>query len=135
MHQLPLCLLVGCGGFVGSIARYGLSLTFQRFSIEWPLGTLGSNMLGCLVLGVLVGLSARGEAVSPEARLLLAVGFCGGFTSVSSMIHETTEMLRSSEYVHATCYAGGSFFLSLAAFIAGLAAVRVLVKMGGGAWS
>jgi CrcB protein len=128
-------LLVGLGGFVGSIARYGLSLISQRLSFEWPLGTLAANVLGCLFIGIITELMARGEVLSPAMRLTLATGFCGGFTTMSSMIYESAEMLRASEYLHATAYLAGTILLSMSAFIAGLLAIRVLVKMGGGLWS
>ena len=92
-------------------------------------------MLGCLVIGILTGLSARGETMTPEMRLALTTGFCGGFTTMSSMVYETAEMLRASEYLHATVYAAGTFLFSLAAFAAGVMAVNILGKIGGGLWS
>ena len=134
-NPLTIALLVGFGGFAGSVARYCLSVASQRLSFEWPLGTLAANVLGCLLIGVIAGLSARGEVVSPEVRLALATGFCGGFTTMSSMIYETAEMLRDSEYFHAMWYASGSFALSLVAFLVGVMGVRVVVRMGGGVWS
>ena len=130
-----ISLLVGLGGFAGSVARYGLSVTSQRYSIEWPIGTLAANVLGCLAIGILSGLFARGETVSPEIRLALATGFCGGFTTMSSMIYETAEMIRASEYLHATLYTAGTFLFSMTAFAAGVMAVRILVKIGDGLWS
>ena len=130
-----ISLLVGFGGFAGSVARYSLSVTSQRFLIEWPVGTLAANVLGCLAIGVLTALSARGQTLSPEIRLALATGFCGGFTTMSSMVYETAEMIRASEYLHATLYAAGTFLLSMTAFFAGVMAVRILIKLGGGLWS
>jgi len=130
-----MSLLVGAGGFAGAAARYGLSLMLQRHSVEWPLGTLAANGLGCLAIGLLTGLSACGDPLPPELRLALATGFCGGFTTMSSMIYETAEMIRASEYLHATLYAAGTFLFSMVAFVAGVAAVRALVKMRGGLWS
>jgi CrcB protein len=103
--------------------------------MEWPAGTLAANVLGCFAIGVLAELSDRGETVSPEVRLALATGFCGGFTTMSSMIYETAEMLRASEYLHATLYAAGTFLLSMAAFVAGIIVVRTLVRIGGGLWN
>jgi len=134
-NALGISLLVGVGGFAGSIARYGLSVTSQRFSIEWPIGTLAANVLGCLAIGIITALSSRGETLSPELRLALATGFCGGFTTMSSMIYETAEMIRASEYFHATLYAAGTFLSSMAAFVAGIMAVRTLLKIGGGLWN
>jgi CrcB protein len=133
-NPLMLSILVGCGGFVGSVARYGLSVSTQRFSSGWPLGTIAANVIGSLLIGIITGLSVRG-AMSPEVRLTLATGFCGGFTTMSSMIYETADMLRASEYLRATLYASGSFFLSLAAYAVGVLIVYVLFKQGGGSWS
>jgi CrcB protein len=130
-----LAVLVGLGGFAGTLARYGLSLASQRFSFEWPLGTLASNVLGCLLIGIITGLSARVETITPEVRLVLATGFCGGFTTLSSLIYETGEMLRASEHWHATLYVAGSLAASMTAFVLGLTAVRMLIKSGGGLWS
>ena len=130
-----LSVLVGIGGFAGSVARYGLSIAAQRLSIEWPAGTLAANVLGCLVIGVITGISARGETLSPEARLVLATGFCGGFTTMSSLVYETAAMIRASEYLHAVAYAAGTFILSMAAFAAGIAALRILARIGGELWS
>lgn len=126
---LSMTLLVGVGGFAGAIARYGLSVSLQRVSLEWPVGTLAANVLGCLLVGVLAGVAARGEALSPAVRLALATGFCGGFTTMSSMIYETAAMLRDSEILHAALYVVGTFALSLVAFVVGVTAVRALLKM------
>jgi CrcB protein len=131
-NPLGACLWVGAGGFAGSIARYGLSLAAQRCSFDWPVGTLASNALGCLAIGVLAGVSARGGGLSPEMRLALATGFCGGFTTMSTLVHETAEMLRAGEMARATLYAAGTWILAFAAFAAGLLMVRVL---GGRAWN
>lgn len=134
-RPLTISFLVGFGGFAGSLARYGLSVASQRFSFEWPVGTLAANVLGCLIIGIITGLSDRTEAISPAARLALATGFCGAFTTMSSMIYETSGMLRAGEYMHAGLYAAGSFFLSMAAFALGVIAVRVAVRLGGGLWN
>ena len=134
-NPLAASLLVGLGGFAGSVARYGLSITSQRFSFDWPVGTLAANVLGCLAIGVIAGLSARAETISPEARLALATGFCGGFTTMSSLIYETAEMIRASEYMHATIYITFSVLLSMCAFVAGLMTVRILIRLGGGLWN
>jgi len=126
--------MVGVGGFAGSVARYGLSLAAQRLSIQWPAGTLAANVGGCLVIGIITGIAARGETLSPEARLVLATGFCGGFTTMSSFVYETAAMVRASEYLHACFYTAGTFILSMAAFAAGVAGLRILARIGGGLW-
>lgn len=119
-------LWVGTGGFAGSIARYGLSLAAQRLPLDWPIGTLASNTLGCLVIGILTGLSARCGGLAPELRLAVATGFCGGFTTMSTLVHEAAEMIRAGELARATLYAAGTWVLAFAAFAAGLLLVRVI---------
>ena len=129
------CLLVGSGGFAGSVTRYGLSVVSQRLPIKWPFGTLAANVLGCLLIGIVTELSARSELVPVEIRLAVATGFCGGFTTMSSMIYETSAILRAGEYLHAAVYAAGSLFLSLAAFAIGLMSLRMLIRLGARLWS
>jgi len=121
--------------FSGSVARYGLSLAAQRLSIQWPAGTLAATLLGCFIIGCISAIVSRGETISPEARLVLATGFCGGFTTMSSMVYETAAMIRASEYLHAVAYAAATFILSMAAFAAGVAGLRMLARIGGGLWS
>ena len=134
-HAVTGCLLVGLGGMVGSVSRYGLSLLSQRFASDWPLGTWVANLLGCFFIGAIMEVSTRGETLTPEARLLLATGFCGGFTTMSSMIYETAQMMRAAEYLHAAVYVGATFVLSMVAFFLGVAASRFAMKGAGGLWS
>ena len=117
------------------MARFGLSVAGQRLSVTWPLGTLGANVLGCLAIGIITGFSAQDKMVSPEVRLALTVGFCGGFTTLSSLMYETAEMFRADEYLHAAMYAAGTFLLSMTAFIIGTMGVRIMIRMGGELWS
>ncbi|MBN1864585.1 MAG: fluoride efflux transporter CrcB [Victivallales bacterium] len=135
LKTLSISLFVGFGGFFGSLARYGLSVVTQRFAVEWPVGTLAANVVGCLAIGILTGLTARNDAISPEIRLALGTGFCGGFTTMSSMVYETAGMLRSSEYLHAVIYTAGTLLLSIVAFIAGVMLVRMFFRIGGMVWS
>jgi CrcB protein len=134
-HPATAALLVGVGGGLGSLARYGLSLVAQRSALDWPLGTFAANCLGCLFIGAIAQCAARGEALSPEARLFLATGFCGGFTTMSSMIYEAGQMLRADEILHASFYVGVTLLGSLLAFFLGAVAVRVALRMAGGVWS
>lgn len=126
-RQLFFSLLIGVGGAAGSISRYGISLVMQRFVLTWPAGTLTANMLGCFVIGVVTSAAERG-GVSPEVRLTLATGFCGGFTTMSSMIYETAGLLRSGGYGAAAAYVGATVVLSMAAFVTGSVLVRFFVR-------
>ncbi len=85
--MLKNILLVGLGGFVGSVLRYGISL-FATHNLApkslFPWGTFLVNIIGCLIIGVLWGVLDTYDWLSDELRLLLMVGFCGGFTTFSS---------------------------------------------------
>ncbi len=88
-------LVVGVGGFLGSVTRYWLAGVVQRSTeSSFPLGTLAVNVLGSLILGIVMALSLERELIDPEVRLFLAVGFCGGFTTMSTLSYETLALLR-----------------------------------------
>jgi CrcB protein len=127
--------LVGVGGGLGSLARYGLSLVVQRVVVDWPAGTFAANCLGCLCIGMIAQFAARGEALSPEARLFLATGFCGGFTTMSSMVYEAGQMLRSGEVLHASFYVAATLVGSLLAFFLGATLIRLAPRVAGALWS
>ncbi len=128
MHILAASAIVGAGGFAGSVARYGVTLACQRFYAGLPYGTMAANILGCFVIGLIAALSDRTEALSPAVRLLLATGFCGGFTTMSSMIYETAQMLRSGDYFHGSFYVAATLVGSMAAFVAGSLLLRLLIR-------
>jgi CrcB protein len=121
-------LMVGCGGFAGSVLRYALSLLGQRWSVTFPHGTLWANLVGCLVLGGLMALAARSGALSPSARLLLATGLCGGFTTLSTFTYELFKFLEDAEYLYATGYVFLTLVGCLASFCLGLYAVTVITR-------
>lgn len=93
-------LLVGAGGFVGSALRYLMSGWLQRLSPEgrFPVGTLGVNVLGCFLIGLLGGLAENIEAFSPNVRLLLFLGVLGGFTTFSTFGYETMALARDGQF-------------------------------------
>lgn len=89
-------LLVGLGGFIGSVLRYLLSGWVQEWTKRdnFPLGTLAVNILGCLVIGLLSQLAEARSAFSPETRTLIFVGILGGFTTFSTFGNETLNLWR-----------------------------------------
>jgi len=123
-----LSLFVGCGGFFGSICRYLTGVFMQRFTEHWQLGTLAANMFGCFIIGGVMTLSSRGITLSPEARLALATGFCGGFTTMSTMVFEGILMARNTQLLLAGLYYGGSLLLSIGAFYGGVMVIKVIVR-------
>ncbi len=129
MNQSVLqMLLVGLGGMGGAMARYGVSLLARPWSVTVPCGTLLVNVGGSLAIGVLAALSAGPGRLAPELRLLLATGFCGGFTTMSTLTFETAQLLHDREYYIAAVYLGASVLGSLVAFFLSFAAVRALTK-------
>jgi CrcB protein len=99
-------LIVAAGGALGSVGRYLLSVWVLRYALHWhfPLGTFLVNVLGCLGVGVLAGLVAKHDLLTPELRLLLFTGVAGGFTTFSAFGLETFNLLRKGEFGVATAY-------------------------------
>ena len=110
-------LIVGLGGFVGSIARYLLGLVIQSRTPTWqfPLHTFLINIIGCLLIGLFAGLAERRDLISTELRLLLFTGLCGGFTTFSAFALENLTLLRRGEPLIALAYISLSVILCLIA--------------------
>ncbi|MBI5090969.1 MAG: fluoride efflux transporter CrcB [Candidatus Hydrogenedentes bacterium] len=119
-------LLVGAGGFLGSIARYLLGGWVHRvLDNPWlPWGTFAINVLGCLFIGFLAGLAETRQAISPEARLFLMVGILGGFTTFSTFGYETFALLQDGQWAPAIANAIGQVVLGLVAVWMGYSIAR-----------
>lgn len=94
-------LIVGIGGFIGSIARYLLGGWIHRLlnNAWFPYGTLVINICGCFIIGFLNGLSESSGVFSPETRLFIFIGILGGFTTFSSFGYETFALFRDGEWL------------------------------------
>ncbi len=121
-------LIVGLGGFLGSIGRYLLSSLILHLTAQdrFPFGTLAVNVLGCLVVGLLAGIAERHHAFGPDGRLFLFTGLLGGFTTFSAFGLETMYLVRRGDLDLAALYAGGSVVLGIAAVWLGLKLVAML---------
>ena len=100
-------LLVGIGGFAGSVFRYTLSLWMSdrvASSSSFPLGTFTVNVIGCFIIGLLAGLLIISGEISEKARLFVVVGFLGGFTTFSAFSFESLNLLRSGHSITALTY-------------------------------
>ena len=113
--------LVGAGGFIGAIFRYGLSGFVQRSATfaAFPYGTLVVNMLGCLLIGIAVGLIDTRQMIHPEFRSFVLVGVLGGFTTYSTFGLETFALLRDEEFLRAVSNVAIHVILGLALVWAG----------------
>ena len=90
------------GGTTGTIARYLLAGTVYKYlGTGFPYGTMIVNITGCFILGILVSLSEKKFLLGPDARLLLMIGFCGAFTTFSTLIFETDNLVRNGQALRA----------------------------------
>lgn len=112
-------LLVFLGGGAGSVLRFVISKNLNPVT-TLPLGTLLVNIIGSLLIGLFLGLGLKEEYLSPNTTLLLATGFCGGFTTFSAFSYENQALLKSGDYLNFGIYSAGSIFLGIAAVLAGL---------------
>lgn len=109
--------LVGIGGAAGSIGRYGISLLLGKFAPgPFPLATFGVNIAGCFIIGMILGAYAAQPEANPLWRLLLATGFCGGFTTFSAFSAENLLLLQNGSY-------SWFFIYLLSSLIGGIVAV------------
>ena len=111
-------ILVGVGGALGSMARYGLGLAVP--SATFPFATLAVNVMGCLGIGMVLPSVERATALAPEIRLLVVVGFLGGFTTFSAFASESLALLRTGAGT-ALVNVAANVILGLGAVIAGRA--------------
>lgn len=120
-------LLIGFGGFIGSVARYfvsKLNLHIDFFSI--PVGTLLVNIVGSLLIGILIGISEKSTVFSLELRMFLMIGLCGGFTTFSSFAGENLMLMRNGQLLPVFLYTGLSIFLGFIAVFLGFTLTKAL---------
>ena len=108
-------LLVGFGGFIGSVSRYLASGYVQQTtkSIDFPYGTLAVNVIGCFIIGFLAQLAEDRGVFTSQSRLFVFTGFLGGFTTFSSFGNETLNLARDSQMMNAFANVGANVLLGL----------------------
>lgn len=124
-------LFVAVGGALGAMARFAFNVFLQR-DVAFPWGTLGANLVGCLIMGMLAYLIAHSSwfneagIVPDQYRLLFAIGFCGSFTTLSTMVMELNTMLQRDELFYAFSYLFATLTGGFAFFFLGFTALRSL---------
>ncbi len=118
-------LWVGFGSFLGGVCRFlSTRLIGAHLSGTYPIGTFAVNIAGCFLIGLFYGLSEHG--LSPNVRLFLTVGFCGGFTTFSTFANESLQLFKEGNVLSLAIYAALSVFLGILAVYAGNMATKIL---------
>ncbi len=122
MKQL---ILVFIGGGLGSTLRYWLSKYLDSFQTGIPYGTFAANISGSLLIGIILGLALKNEALSQNTVLFLATGFCGGFTTFSTFAYENHVFLKSGDFISFALYTIASFVVGFAMVFLGMWLVKL----------
>lgn len=99
------CLLVGIGGFIGSVLRYLIGLLPIKPDNGFPVKTLFINICGAFIISIIVAIAAKNKSLNPNLILMLKVGVCGGFTTFSTFAYETAELMQKGNVMTAVSYA------------------------------
>ena len=119
-------LLIFLGGGFGSFLRYILSKSLNSYYPNFYLGTFLVNIIGCFLIGLLIGLSVKNNYLSENHMLLLATGFCGGFTTFSTFALESHILLKEHSIFYMSMYLGLSVLTGILAIAAGLYVCKLL---------
>jgi CrcB protein len=124
--MIKTLLLVGTGGFLGSVSRFLASRLIQsNLPSAFPFGTFFVNITGCLLIGLIYGFSDRSSLLTPGWKMFLAAGFCGGFTTFSTFANENLALLRDGNFFHFAIYTGLSVFLGITATFFGVLITKI----------
>ncbi|MGH7532251.1 MAG: fluoride efflux transporter CrcB [Gemmatimonadales bacterium] len=125
-----LWLFVALGGLVGSLARYFLGTAVQGWvGAGFPAGTMVVNITASFLIGLIMQYSVESSAITPEVRILLTTGFCGGYSTFSTFSWESVRLLQDGEWARAGLYVGGSLCISLVATFLGIAAAHHFIAL------
>lgn len=119
-------LLVFLGGGFGSVLRYIIGKHLNNAETGIPYGTFATNILGSLLIGIILGIAVKNNTLSQNQILLLATGFCGGFTTFSTFAYENHVFLKSGDFTSFAIYTIASFILGFLAVFFGIYLVRFI---------
>jgi fluoride exporter len=119
-------ILVFIGGGFGSVLRFIIGKWLNNSDNGFPYGTFVANILGSLLIGLILGYAAKSESLSQNHTLLLATGFCGGFTTFSTFAYENHEFLKSGDFTTFAFYTISSFVVGFLAVFAGIYLIKYI---------
>jgi CrcB protein len=120
--MLKAIFIVSIGGAIGCGMRYLTSILMQKYFVHsLPFGTLVANIIGCLLIGLLMGYFTKLHLNNNDIKLLLVTGFCGGYTTFSAFAFENFTLLQQGNYTAAFTYIALSVIGGLLAVYSGLA--------------
>ncbi len=112
---MPATAWIALGGVCGTLARYGVSLALHKLLGErFAWGTLGVNLLGCFLIGLLMQVGLGGKLISSELRMTLGIGFMGAFTTFSTFGYETLRFIQDGSWRLALLNIAANLILGLA---------------------
>lgn len=117
-------LLVFVGGGFGSVLRYLIGKYLNSTETGIPYGTFAANIIGSLLIGIILGMALKNSALTQSHTLLLATGFCGGFTTFSTFAYENHVFLKSGDFTSFAIYTIASFVVGFLAVFGGMYLVK-----------
>jgi fluoride exporter len=126
-NTLKAVLIVFAGSGIGGVVRYGIQIWLLKiYPSVFPLGTFIVNIAGCFLIGLFYAISEKTNALTPEWRIALTTGFCGGFTTFSTFANENVSLLKTGNYLLLSLYIIGSVVMGIAGVLAGIYAIKLL---------
>ncbi len=125
--MLRTILLVGSGGFIGSVMRFLVQYYMEKnISTTFPWGTMIANITGSFFIGIIFALAEKGNLLNAEWRIFLAVGVCGGFTTFSSFAYNNFTMIKENSIIPLLLNIGGNLFIGIMAVYIGIVFIRLI---------
>jgi len=118
------CLLIGAGGFFGTVMRYLIGCIPVKAGNDFPVKTLFINVAGAFLIGLIAAAAARNRSLNPHLVLMLKVGVCGGFTTFSTFAYESAGLMKTGQSLLALLYILLSVVLGILAVVAAQFIIR-----------
>ncbi len=120
-------VVIALGSAIGGICRYSAQFYFAKMCpLNFPVGTFLVNIVGCFCIGIFYALSEKLNLITPEWRLFLVTGFCGGFTTFSAFAFENLNLLQTGNYINFGLYTAGSIIFGIVAVFFGMQLIKLI---------